>query len=414
MRIAIVGTGIAGMAAARLLAEKHDVTVYEAGDYVGGHTRTVPVERGGRTFAVDTGFIVYNEATYPNFCRLLDRIGVATKPTSMSFSVRIDATGLEYASQSIDAVFAQRANALRPSFLAMLRAIPRFNADAHAFIAGGDETTTMAQFFARHRYPAMLADAYLVPMLAAIWSADPQRVMNLPARHFFRFFANHGLLTLGKRPQWRVLEGGSSSYVAPLTKPYRHAIRLNAPVHAVRRRPHGVEIESRGQTDVYDEAVIAAHSDQALAMLADPSEAEREILGAIPYQPNDVILHTDAAALPANRRAWASWNYRIPSAPNSLPTLTYNMNILQGIDSPETFCVTLNQTASIDPARIVRRFRYSHPVYSAEAIAAQARYHEIGGVNRTHYCGAYWGYGFHEDGLNSAIRAAEALGAGFP
>lgn len=398
------------MVVARLLARQHRVTVFEAGNYVGGHTHTVPVTVDGRTYGVDTGFIVYNEATYPGFCALLDELGIATRRTSMSFSVRLDRLGLEYASQSLNTLFAQRRNLLSPSFISMLRAIPRFNADAKAFIRDGDEHTTIGDLFRRNTYPQLLAEAYLIPMMAAIWSADPATILDLPARHFYRFFNNHGLLNITDRPAWRVLEGGSSSYIEPMTAPYSDRIRINTPVERLIRKGDHVEVVALGHREQFDEVVLACHSNEALAMLHDATDPEREILGAMAYQPNDVVLHTDTALLPRTQRAWASWNYHIADTSSPLPTLTYNMNILQGIDAPETFCVTLNQTDAIDPARILGRYRYSHPVYTADAVAAQQRHSEISGRNRTHFCGAYWGYGFHEDGVQSALRVAAAFG----
>lgn len=414
MKIAIVGTGVSGMLAAHLLHKDHDLTVFEADDRIGGHSNTVEVELGGRTYPVDTGFIVYNDWTYPNFIRLLDRLGVENQTTEMSFSVRCDRTGLEYAGSSIDTLFAQRANVVRLSFYRMLLDIVRFNRHAKSFLRREDFQTTMSQFIAAQRYSTPFVEQYILPMMAAIWSAKPFDIQDFPARHFLRFFENHGLLNLKDRPRWRTVKGGSKSYVEPLTRPFRDRIRTSSPVDSIHRDRDGVTVSARGgEAERFDQVVIAAHSDQALCMLQDPSPAEREILGAIGYQENEAILHTDASVLPRSRRAWASWNYHIPEAGSNRVALTYHMNTLQGLDAPEEFCVTLNQDTMIDPGKIIRRIMYHHPVFDTPAIEAQHRHGEISGfATRTHYCGAYWGYGFHEDGVNSALRVAAAFGRG--
>lgn len=415
MRIAIVGTGISGMLVAHLLHRHHDITVFEADDRIGGHTNTVDVELGGRTFAVDTGFIVYNDWTYPNFIRLLDRLGVDSQATEMSFSVRCDRTGLEYCGSSMDTLFAQRANLVRLSFYRMLLDIVRFNRHAKHFLRREDFQTTMSQFIGAQRYSTPFVEQYILPMMAAIWSAKPFDIQDFPARHFLRFFENHGLLNLRDRPQWRTVKGGSRSYVEPLTRPYHDRIRTASPVEAIRRDRDGVAVTPRGGTaERFDQVVIAAHSDQALGMLQDPSEAERDILGAIGYQENEAILHKDASVLPRNRRAWASWNYHIPEADEPRVALTYHMNTLQQLEAPGQICVTLNQDGMIDPGKIIKRITYHHPVFDTPAIEAQRRHGEISAIElRTHYCGAYWGYGFHEDGVNSALRVASAFGVGF-
>jgi predicted NAD/FAD-binding protein len=411
MKIAIIGTGISGMVAAYLLNQEHDIAVFEANDYIGGHTHTVAVEQEGTTYAVDTGFIVFNERTYPNFVRLLQRLGVAPQPTSMSFSVTCERSGLEYNGTSLNTLFAQRRNLFRPSFYRMLRDILRFHAAALALLQSDAGVDTLGDYLITRRYSREFIDHYIIPMGAAIWSADPQQMNHFPVRYFVQFFHNHGMLRVNGRPQWRVIQGGSARYVEALTRPYRARIRLKCPVRSVTRSPNGVVVTLQcGKHERFDHVVIATHSDQALALLADPTDAEREILGAFAYQANDVILHTDTTLLPRRRRAWASWNYYIPREAHGRVAITYNMNILQSLQAPQPFCVTLNRGEVIDPTRIIQRMTYHHPVYTAQAVAAQTRHRQISGVNRTFFCGAYWGYGFHEDGVNSALAVCQAFG----
>ena len=404
MRIAIIGTGIAGMTAAWLLHRNHELTVFEAAARIGGHINTVDVTTGGKVYAIDTGFIVFNDRTYPNFIRLLRELQVETQQTAMSFSVRCDKTGLEYNGASLNTLFAQRRNLLRPSFYRMLRDILRFNREAPALLTADNHPLSLRDYLEQQRYSREFIDHYLIPMGAAIWSAQPDLMGQIPAHYFVQFFHNHGLLSIDQRPQWQVIQGGSRRYAQRLVAPFRDRIRLACPVAWVRRLPDGVLIKPQdGEPERFDALIIAVHSDQALRLLADPSEQERTILGAIPYQENEVVLHTDTRLLPRRRLAWAAWNYHIPRQPQAPVALTYNMNILQELNAPETFCVSLNHSAAIDPARILYRTVYHHPVYTPDAVAARQRWGEINGVNRTWYCGAYWGYGFHEDGLNSAL-----------
>ncbi len=410
MRIAIIGTGIAGMTAAWRLHREHELTVFEAAARSGGHTNTVAVTIGGKDYAIDTGFIVFNDRTYPNFIQLLQELEVAAQPTTMSFSVRCDKTGLEYNGASLNTLFAQRRNLLRPSFHRMLRDILRFNREAPDVLAGAGSPLSLGDYLEQQRYSREFIDHYLIPMGAAIWSARPELMGSIPARYFVQFFHNHGLLSIDQRPHWRVVQGGSHRYVQRLVAPFRDRIRLACPVTWVRRSPGGVLIKPQeGGVERFDAVIIATHSDQALRLLVDPSERERAILGAIPYQENEVVLHTDTRLLPRRRRAWAAWTYHIPRQVQAPVAVTYNMNILQGLEAPETFCVSLNSNATIDPARILYRTVYHHPVYTPDAVAAQQRREEINGVNRTWYCGAYWGYGFHEDGVNSALAVVRQL-----
>ena len=409
-RIAVVGSGISGLVAAYRLRESCDVSVYEAGDYIGGHTHTIDVEQAGKRYAVDTGFIVYNEKNYPHFTRLLNELGVQTQPTEMSFSVQCQRSGLEYNGTSINKIFAQRSNLLSPSFHRMLREIIRFYRQAPELLEGRDTSTTLGEYLEQGRFGKAFIEQHIIPMGAAIWSASPDGMFDFPARSFAQFFHNHGFLQWKGRPQWRVVQGGSKQYVSALTSHFSDRIHTRSPVQSVRRRDGGVTLEIAGQPPLeFDEVILATHSDQSLRLLADPTEQEREILGAIRYQENETVLHTDASLLPKKRRAWASWNYYLPSAQASAPTVTYNMNILQGLTSPHPFCVSLNRHEEIDARHVLERMTYHHPIYDLGTLDAQLRRDEISGVRNTHYCGAYWGYGFHEDGARSGIEVAEAI-----
>lgn len=408
MKIAIVGTGIAGNVAAYRLAREHDITVFEAGDYVGGHTNTVAVEVRGRDFAVDTGFIVFNDWTYPNFIRLLDELGVESQPSSMSFSVRCERSGLEYNGTSLNALFAQRLNVLKPSFHRMIRDILRFNREAPAFLHQGDDETSLSEYLFANGYTREFIDNYIVPMGAAIWSAEPAAMLGMPARFFIRFFHNHGMLNIKERPTWRVICGGSQRYVERLVEGHRDRIRLRSAVRRIRRHRAGVELIADGaDPESFDQVFLACHSDQALSMLDDANPLEREILGAIPYQTNEAVLHVDESVMPRRRRAWGAWNYHLLDREKDRVALTYNMNILQSLEAPVQFCVTLNNSEAIDPAKVIRRFEYEHPIFTRAGVRAQQRQTEINGFNRTYFCGAYWRNGFHEDGVVSALASLE-------
>jgi predicted NAD/FAD-binding protein len=406
MKIAVIGTGIAGNVVARHLAREHDITVFEGADHIGGHTHTHTVECEGKPLAIDTGFIVFNDWTYPNFIALLDELGVESQPSDMSFGVKCEQTGLEYKGSSLNTLFAQRRNLLRPSFHRMLRDIMRFNREAMSLLGRDDDSLTLGEYLRENRYSAAFIDFYIIPMGAAIWSAGPDRMLSFPAHYFVRFFANHGLLNIKDRPQWRVIRGGSRNYVDKLTAPFRRHIRLGNPVTGIKRCPTHVEVcSARHGMEKFDQVFIACHSNQALDMLRDASPEERQILGAIPYQRNDVVLHTDTSLLPRRRLAWSAWNYHRLAGDGECAAVTYNMNLLQGLTTQQTFLVTLNNCAAIDPVRIVKRLCYDHPVYTPGSIDEQRRQGEINGVNRTYYCGAYWRYGFHEDGVVSALDA---------
>lgn len=411
MKIAIIGSGISGLTSAYLLNRSHEITLFEASDWIGGHTHTVQVTVNGQRHAVDTGFIVFNDWTYPHFIRLLGELGVRFKPTEMSFSVRDPDSGLEYNGNTLNSLFSQRSNLLSPGFWGMLRDILRFNREAQRDLAEQRiaEHTTLGDYLRSNGYGKRFTEHYIVPMGAAIWSMSLDDMLNFPLQLFVRFFKNHGLLSVSNRPQWQVIEGGSSAYIAPLTASISERIRLNCPVHRVERDEHGVTVHSKAGIERYDKVIFACHSDQALQLLAKPSSVEQSILGALTYAENDVVLHTDTRLLPDRKLTWASWNFRL-GARGQQAAVTYNMNILQGLQSDATLCVSLNQRAQIDPLKVLAQYTYAHPQYSLAAVAAQARWEELDGAQHTWYCGAYWANGFHEDGVVSALRVARSLG----
>ncbi len=411
MRIAVIGSGIAGLASAWLLSRAHEVTLFEANDYPGGHTHTHEVAIDGRNYAVDSGFIVYNPRHYPLFTRLLEELAVASQPTTMSFSVKSEASGLEYNAGTLAGLFCQRRNLFSPRFLGMVRDLLRFYREAPALLTSERPHASIGEYLAEHGYGAAFRDDHLIPMAAALWSAPPAQVRMMPARFLVQFMANHQMLEVRGRPQWRVLRGGSASYVRALRSRWRVRERFSCPIRGIRRGARDVTVSHDAGSERFDHAVLACHSDQALALLQDASERERAILGAIPYQPNEAVLHTDAALLPRRRKAWAAWNAWVPREPGAACTVSYCMSLLQGLDAPVPLVVTLNRSEVIDPAKVLRRMVYHHPVYTHASVAAQHRRAEIQGVNRTWFAGAYWGWGFHEDGLRSALEVAEALGS---
>ena len=412
MKVAVIGSGISGLACAHYLSSEHEVWVYESARKIGGHTATVDVKLGTRQYAIDTGFIVFNDWTYPSFIALMDELGVSSKPTAMGFSVRDPESGLEYSGTNLDTLFAQRRNLVSLPFIGMIRDILRFNREAVADLDAGEinQSETLDAYLARNGYSEKFKRHYLAAMGSAIWSADCDTILEFPVVFFLNFFRNHGLLSVKDRPQWRVIEGGSREYLRPLCERFADRISVgNAVVGVIRHAGQGVTLTmADGQRLAFDQVVFATHSDQALSLLDEPSESEANILSAIPYQTNDVVLHTDIRMLPRKTKTWSSWNYTLGERENRA-IVTYNMNILQGIEAPETFCVTLNNTAAINPHKIIGRFAYDHPVFSLEGLAAQQRWSEINGVANTWYCGAYWHNGFHEDGVVSALRVANAL-----
>lgn len=412
-RIAIIGSGISGLTAAYLIHQEHDISVFEANNYIGGHTATIDVQQGAKHYKVDTGFIVCNDRNYPNFLALMDMLGVNLQETEMSFSVRNNPLNLEYNGHNLNTLFSQRLNILRPKFHRLVRDILRFNKAAKAAIAAGDaEDITLDEFVQRHNLSAVFKENYLLPMVAAIWSCSLQQAGEFPLQFFLKFFLNHGLLDIKNRPQWYVLVGGSRTYIDPLTAGFRDRIRLNTPVTSVLRQESHVEVTCDSGTETFDQVIFACHSDQALALLANANPAEKDILSDLEYQENDVILHCDDSLMPKKPLSWASWNFLAGEHKNDEPPLvTYSMNILQGIKSDDPFLVSLNARHKIDPKKIIGEYIYAHPVYSLKGMRAQARRNEISGLDRIHYCGAYWYNGFHEDGVRSALDVGEKFGA---
>jgi predicted NAD/FAD-binding protein len=406
VKIAIVGSGIAGNVAAWRLHRQHEITVFEAGERPGGHSNTHRVEHGGQRYDIDSGFIVYNEHNYPGFTRLLAELGVETHPSNMSFSVRDEHSGLEYCGTNLNTVFAQRRNLVSPNFWRTLLEIRRFNARAPLLLQPGEPEIPLGDYLRAEGYSAAFTDHYIVPMGAAIWSTRPGLMLQFPAQFFIRFLQNHGMLTMGKALTWRSIVGGSQRYVERLVAPFRERIRLRAPVEHVRRTPAGLFVKARGlEPERFDRVFMACHSDQALALYTDPSPLEREVLGAIPYQANDAVLHVDASLLPRSRRAWAAWNYHVVGEREGPVCLTYDMNVLQDLRAPVRFLVTLNRTDAIDPRSVLAEVRYEHPLFSPASTRAQARHRELDGTHGIYYCGAWWRNGFHEDGVASALAA---------
>ncbi len=407
-----MGAGISGLVAAHRLHPEHDITLYEANDYLGGHTNTVRVDLAHETHWVDTGFIVLNDRNYPNFQPLLAELGVSTQPSRMSFSVSDGQGDFEYAGTP-RGLFAKPSHAVDPRFLGMIRDLVRFNREARALLDRREgEGPSLRRFLRDGGYGDWFINRLIVPQAAAVWSAQPEQLWSFPVAFLARFFHNHGMLGFRGRPRWRTVTGGSHRYVEKIVRPFADRIRNRTPVRAVTRHDDSVEVAADGcEPERFDEVVIAAHSDQALAMLTDPSDRERAVLGAVAYQTNEAVLHTDESLLPRRRSAWASWNYHYSDPAGPRTTLTYWMNALQAIRSETNLCVTLNRTEAIAADKVIRTIRYSHPVFSPAAVAAQQRHGEISGVRRTHFCGAYWGWGFHEDGVVSALAALRGIGS---
>ena len=413
MKIAIVGSGISGLTCAYLLNREHDITVFEKNDYVGGHTHTHEIEYDGEEFSVDSGFIVYNEWTYPNFIKLLDQLGVERQLTRMGFSVKSEKNNLEYAGHSLNGLFAQRSNFFRPSFMRILFSMRRFNAEARDDLGTLDPQITLGQYLTSNNYPREFIQHYIIPIGAAIWSTVPKQMMDVPAVFFIRFFENHGLLQVVNRPNWWVISGGSKKYVEKMIYDFKGKIRLSTPVKNVKRGIDSITVKfgSNGlEKENFDSIIFACHSNQSLAMLDSPSKQEEEVLSAIKYQRNDALLHFDDSILPKRKNAWSSWNYLLDEDPNRAVALTYNMNILQSLKSDRTFCVSLNSGDLIAQSKVIKHLNYEHPLFTLSSINAQGRKHEVSGKNNTYYCGAYWRNGFHEDGVISALDVCKDFG----
>ena len=406
MKLAIIGSGISGNVLAYYLNKEYDITVFEANDYIGGHTHTHDVELHGKHYSVDTGFIVHNDLTYPNFISLLEELGVERQKSIMSFSVKCENTGLEYNGNNLNSLFAQRRNLLRPSFYKMIGDILRFNKESVALLNTPENDISLGDYLQRHGYSSQFIEHYIIPMGSAIWSSSYEQMLSFSAYFFIRFFHNHGLLNATNRPDWYVIKGGSSAYLNKLTSSYRSKVRLNSPVRKVKRLNDHIEITTDAiSAEKFDYVFFACHSDQVLNMLDQADYFETDILSSFPYQSNDVVLHTDTALLPKRKLAWASWNYHRLKSQAKPVAVTYNMNILQGLDCPETFCVTLNNSDAIDESKIIKRLNYMHPVFTQNTLDAQKQHSRLNGLNRCFYAGAYWRYGFHEDGVVSAIKA---------
>jgi uncharacterized protein len=420
-RIAIIGSGVSGMTAAHLLSRRHEVHLFEADDRLGGHTATKDTEVESGRYAIDTGFIVFNDWTYPAFIRLMEKLGVKSRASEMSFSVKNGRSGLEYNGADFSHLFAQKRNLIRPSFYSMLLEIVRFNREAPAVLdlppADPKANQTLGEYLLENRYSKGFAENYAMAMGAAIWSASFAQMREFPLRFFVHFFKNHGMLSVNERPTWRTIEGGSRSYIAPLLAGLENRIHLSSPVDRVSRV--GAPIErvrleiggSRPRIEEFDHVVFACHSDTVKKILGDPSPLETEVFAAFDYQPNVVTLHTDISVLPKTKKTWAAWNFYVPSVEKSKVAVTYHMNILQGIQSPENFLVSLNLDSEIEPSKVLGQWIYDHPKFTLPAVRSQERWGEISQVERrTHFAGAYWANGFHEDGVKSGLRVAAAFG----
>lgn len=411
MKIAIIGGGVSGLTAGYYLSKQYDVTLFEANDYLGGHTNTVQVETQSGDLAIDTGFIVFNDRTYPNFIKLLDQLDVGYQKTKMSFSVDCEKTGLQYSGTGLNGLFAQRKNAVSPWFYRLLSDFRRFSKEAHEILDSGQPPETVDNYLSRRNYSSQFVEQYFLPMGAAIWSSSFDTFREFPIQFIAEFYKNHGLLGIKDRPQWFVVRGGSNRYISPITKAWRENIHLNCPVEGVHRRESNITVKlSNGVSQDFDHVIFACHSDQALRILGDGcTQPEREVLSAFPYQKNRAVLHTDASLLPSNRRAWACWNYFNPAGETSAATLTYNMNMLQSLESNQTYCVSLNDDNRIDQRKVIASFDYAHPTFSINRGQMQARHRELINQNNTSFCGAYWGNGFHEDGVKSALAVVDQL-----
>ena len=415
MKVAIAGSGIAGLGCAWVLSRAgHDVHVLERDRRIGGHTHTHRVEMEAGPVHVDSGFIVHNREAYPNFVRLMDELGVDTCPSDMSFAVHwSDRLGYDWCSRGLDGLLADRSNALRPGFWGLWREVARFNRAARRLVTSGGSLDTLESFLRQNKLSARFRDNYAAPMAGAVWSMEPVGMEAFPVQTLARFFHHHGMLGFTTQRPWRTIQGGTSRYLAPLTKPFSGRIRTGATIASVRRRPGGVEVELEGQgTERFDHLVFACHGDQVLPMHPEASPLEREILNAFSSTRNPTLLHRDSRVLPRRRRGWASWNVRARRGQHALMA-TYYMNRLQPLPTEEDLFVSLNADEHVGEDQILSRMVYEHPRYTREAISAQARWAEISGVDRIHYAGAYWRFGFHEDGLWSGLRVAASLGAGW-
>lgn len=409
LKIAIIGSGISGLTSAYILNKKHDITIYEKNDYIGGHTHTHKIPENNKTFNVDSGFIVYNENTYPNFIRLLDLLNVERQHSNMGFSVKTSYKDFEYSGNSIGSIFAKKSNMFNPYFLNMLKSILRFNKVSIKDLDKIDASTSLIEYLKSKRFSSYFIKYYIVPMAAAIWSTSPKMILKMPALFFIKFFNNHGLLQVKNRPQWWVIKNGSKQYVKKIINQFNGTINLNTPVIKVSRNENQVIIKTKTNSDVFDAVIFATHSDQSLRLLQDYSDDEKNILSKIKYQKNTALIHTDTSILPKRKNAWSSWNYLLNKDDDTV-TLTYNMNILQSLNASKTYCVTINDCDLVDKDKIIKKINYEHPLFTKDTIESQNNKNLINGVNNTYFCGAYWGNGFHEDGVNSALDVCKHFG----
>jgi uncharacterized protein len=410
MKIAVVGGGIAGLASAWLLSRRHQVILFERDERLGGHTHTHDVEQRGRRYAVDSGFIVFNPENYPLLTRLFAELGVATQPTAMSFAVQAARSGLEYSSRSLDTFFCQRRNLVSPSFLRMARDIVRFYREAPALLSSSGPGPSIGDYLRERAYSSSFVEHHLVPLASALWSSPAERIRDFPARFLVRFMDQHRMLQLHRPPSWRVVKGGSRRYVEALRASWRAEVRRGTPVTAVRRGEDHVDVATAAGVERCDHVVLACHADQALALLAEPTADERRVLGAMTFQANDVVLHSDRALLPRDEKAWAAWNAYVPASPGAPCTVSYNMNVLMSLRSRDPFVVTLNRGEAVAEPAVLARMQYHHPLHTHASVEAQAQKKDVDGKHRVWFCGAYWGFGFHEDGLRSAVGVARELG----
>lgn len=409
LNIAVIGSGISGLTTAHLLSRKHNITLFEKNDYIGGHTHTHSIKEEGTIYNVDSGFIVYNENTYPNFIKLLDSLNVKRQHSSMGFSVKSYNKDFEYSGNSLSAVFSKKSNLFNPYFLNMLRSIIRFNKNSVKDLETMNESTLLIDYLKSKNYSDYFINYYIIPMAASIWSTSPNFILEMPAIFFIRFFDNHGLLKITNRPQWWVIKNGSKQYVKKILDDFNGTIHLNTTINELKRESNKVYIKINNDTKIFDAVVLATHSDQSLSIIKDLSDNEKNVLGKIKYQKNTALIHTDTSILPKRKKAWSSWNYLLDKNDNKV-ILTYNMNILQSLKSKKTYCVTLNNTDMINENKIIKKITYHHPLFTKESVYAQSQKNLICGVNNTYFCGAYWGNGFHEDGVNSALDVCKKFG----
>ena len=410
LKIAIIGTGISGLTSAYILSKSHDITVYEKNDYIGGHTHTHKIKDKNQSLNIDSGFIVYNENTYPNFIKLLDILNVKRQHTDMGFSVKSSKSDFEYAGNSLNSIFSKKTNLFNLSFLKMIYDILRFNRLSNKEITINNYDLTLKKYLKNNYFSQYFINNYIIPMGSAIWSTSPKLMLDMPAHFFIRFFKNHGLLQITNRPQWWVIKDGSKQYVKELVKSFKDNIKLNTRIESIKRLNNKIYISVNGKDEIYDKVIIGTHSDQALQLLDKPTNEEKNILNNIKYQKNIALIHTDHTILPKRKLAWSSWNYLINENKNDLVTLTYNMNILQSLKSDTTFCVTINNTKDLNKGKVIKEIIYHHPLFTTTSVKAQTSKDNICGKNNTYYCGAYWGYGFHEDGVKSALDVCKKFG----